>query len=79
MAGKKKEEVKLENNVTEGVMLTPELLAQLTAQITEQVKASMGVENKKVEKKEVVVKADEKVKSSVIMDIMDILFNKKSY
>ena len=54
MAGKKKEEVKLENNVTEGVMLTPELLAQLTAQITEQVKASMGVENKKVEKKEVV-------------------------
>ena len=54
MAGKKKEEVKLENNVTEGVMLTPELLAQLTAQITEQVKASMSVENKKVEKKEVV-------------------------
>ena len=54
MAGKKKEEVKLENNVTEGVMLTPELLAQLTAQITEQVKASMGVENKKVEKKEIV-------------------------
>ena len=54
MAGKKKEEVKLENNVTEGVMLTPELLAQLTAQITEQVKASMGVENKKVEKKEVI-------------------------
>ena len=54
MAGKKKEEVKLENNVTEGVMLTPELLAQLTAQITEQVKASMGVENKKVEKKELV-------------------------
>ena len=54
MAGKKKEEVKLENNVTEGVMLTTELLAQLTAQITEQVKASMGVENKKVEKKEVV-------------------------
>ena len=54
MAGNKKEEVKLENNVTEGVMLTPELLAQLTAQITEQVKASMSVENKKVEKKEVV-------------------------
>ena len=54
MAGKKKEEVKLENNVTEGVMLTPELLAQLTAQITEQVKASMSVENKKVEKKEFV-------------------------
>ena len=54
MAGKKKEEVKLENNVTDGVMLTPELLAQLTAQITEQVKASMSVENKKVEKKEVV-------------------------
>ena len=54
MAGKKKEEVKLENNVTEGVMLTPELLAQLTAQITEQVKTSMSVENKKVEKKEVV-------------------------
>lgn len=54
MAGKKKEEVKLENNVTEGVMLTPELLAQLTAQITEQVKASMCVENKKVEKKEIV-------------------------
>ena len=54
MAGKKKEEVKLENNVTEGVMLTPELLAQLTAQITEQVKASMSVENKKTEKKEVV-------------------------
>ena len=54
MAGKKKEEVKLENNVTEGVMLTPELLAQLTAQITEQVKASMSVENKKAEKKEVI-------------------------
>ena len=54
MAGKKKEEVKLENNVTEGVMLTPELLAQLTAQITEQVKASMSVENKNTEKKEVV-------------------------
>ena len=54
MAGKKKEEVKLENNVTEGVILTPELLAQLTAQITEQVKASMSVENKKTEKKEVV-------------------------
>lgn len=55
MAGKKKE-VNLENNVTvaEGVMLTPELLAQLTAQITEQVKASMGVENKKAEKKEIV-------------------------